>query len=87
MSENYGIFKVKDYHSDTGKKVIKVFEKLKQKAEVVNKVNNTVPRLNEHDDEPNFEQLNRDAVKSLIGDNPELAEELETKITEKIKAN
>lgn len=29
----------------------------------------------------------RDAVKSLIGDNPELAEELETKITEKIKAN
>jgi recombination protein RecA len=29
----------------------------------------------------------RDAVKSLIGDNPELAEELETKITEKIKAH
>ena len=29
----------------------------------------------------------RDAVKSLIGDNPELAEELETKITEVIKAN
>jgi recombination protein RecA len=29
----------------------------------------------------------RDAVKSLIGDNPELADELETKITEVIKAN
>jgi recombination protein RecA len=29
----------------------------------------------------------RDAVKSLIGDNPELAEELETKITEAIKSN
>ena len=29
----------------------------------------------------------RDAVKSLIGDNPELADELEAKITEVIKAN
>ena len=63
MSENIGIFKIKDYHSDTGKKVWKIFEKLKNKANKLDRVR-CDPRLGEQDEEPNFEQLNRDAVKS-----------------------
>ena len=38
-----------------------VFEKLLRKADLVK----SDPRLNEHDDDLYFQQLNRDAVKSL----------------------
>jgi len=49
--------------SDT--KAIKVFKKSKGKGKFINKSNKEDPRLGEHDEEPNLEQLNRDAVKSL----------------------
>lgn len=39
-------------------KAITLYNKLKRKAES--------PRLNEHENSLNFEQLNRDAVKSLF---------------------
>ena len=62
---NYGIFDPKPYYSsEVGKKVLKVFEKLKRKANKLDRIRRD-PRLGEQDEGPNFEQLNRDAVKSL----------------------
>lgn len=63
MSE-YGIFNPKPYDSEVGKKALKIFEKLKEKANKLDRVRHD-PRLGEQDEEPNFEQLNREAVKSL----------------------
>ena len=66
MSEEYGKFNRKAYDSDTGKKVLKVFEKLKQKAELSHREKiRSDPRLNENDDDLYFQRLQRDAVKSL----------------------
>lgn len=45
-------------------KAIKLFTKLKRKGKFI-KTDKADPRLGEHDEEPNLEQLNRDAVKSL----------------------
>ena len=47
-------------------KVWKIFEKLKQKAELANdgKIRSD-PRLDEHSDDLHFQQLRRDAMKSL----------------------
>ncbi len=66
MSEQSVMLQVKDYHSDTGKKVWKIFEKLKRKADLARycKVRSD-PRLGEYDDESYFYQLRRDAMKSL----------------------
>ena len=64
MSEQYGIFRVEDYNAKVNKKVLKIFEDLKRKAKELDRVR-CDPRLSEQDDEPNFEQLNRDAIKSL----------------------
>ena len=70
MSKYFGMLKVEDHHqSPVGKKAIELFEKLRRKAVESDKARfNEVrfdPRLGEDDDEPNFQQLNRDAVKSL----------------------
>ena len=62
IMSNYGIFNPKPYDSEFGKKVLKIFEDIVRKKKTGVRRD---PRLNEHDDAPNFEQLNRDAVKSL----------------------
>ena len=46
-------------------KAIKLFTKLKRKGKFIVRSDKEDPRLGEVDEEPNLEQLNRDAVKSL----------------------
>ena len=64
MSEQYGILQLKPYHAKLNDKVWKIFEKLKQKADESERIR-CDPRLDEHDDDLYFQQLQRDAVKSL----------------------
>ena len=64
MSEQYGIFQIKPYHAKLNDKVWKIFEKLKQKADQSDRVR-VDPRLAEYDDDLRFQQLRRDAMKSL----------------------
>ena len=64
MSEQYGIFQLKSYHAKLNDKVWKIFEKLNQKANESDRVRHD-PRLSENDDESYFNQLRRDAMKSL----------------------
>ena len=72
MSKYYGMLKVEDEHSDVGKNVVRLFEKLRKKSEEESNKSNKVrfdPRLDEYDDESYFRQLQRDAMKSLhVGD-------------------
>ena len=66
MSEQHGIFQLKPYHAKLNNKVFKIFEKLKQKAELSDAgKSRSDPRLNENDDDLRFQQLQRDAMKSL----------------------
>jgi hypothetical protein len=62
IMSNYGIFNPKPYDSEFGKKVLKIFEDIVRKKKTGVRRD---PRLGEQDEKPNFEQLNRDAVKSL----------------------
>ena len=64
MNERYGLLKPSDYDTDQQKshrKVVRLFEKLRRKAESPR----FDPRLGERDDSPDIGKLNRDAVKSL----------------------
>ena len=64
MSETIGIFRTTPYESETGKKVLKVFEKLKRKANEQSRVRHD-PRLAEHDDDLRSQELQQRAMKWL----------------------
>ena len=60
----YGMLQVRDIYSDAGRKVLKVFEKLKNKADDNGRVRHD-PRLAEHDDDLRSQELQQRAMKSL----------------------